>query len=142
MVEHIIDSKYRITWKIIFTVYFFLVIYLCFGKFDSIEEIPRTILGIPSDKFAHALMFLPFPFLFGLAFLNKYIGKIRFSLILVIAGVLAGVAFAIGTELGQMQIDYRTGDPLDFVADTTGIIIGSIITLILYHKVKTNIKAK
>jgi len=39
----------------------------------------------------------------------------------------AGTGLAKATERIQSMLSYRTGDPMDFMADMTGILIGSLI---------------
>ena len=52
----------------LFVLYVAAVLFCCFVRFESLPEVGRSFLGIPADKAAHFLMFLPWPALFSLAF--------------------------------------------------------------------------
>ena len=45
--------------------------------------------------------------------------------------LLVGCLLAAGTEWVQSRLSYRTGDPNDFLADFSGLILGSIFILII-----------
>lgn len=93
-------------------------------------DIQKEILGIPTDKVVHFIMFLPFVTLCFMAF--SFLGKsFRSKLWLVLPVLLAGILFAIGIEIGQSLTSYRTGDSMDFVADALGLCVSTIITIIL-----------
>ena len=53
--------KQLILARIVFAVYILAVLVLCFGKFESTEDVPMDLWGIPTDKVVHFLMFFPFP---------------------------------------------------------------------------------
>ena len=36
--------------RILFLLYLAGLLLLCFGKFDSVPSVPRSLLGIPTDK--------------------------------------------------------------------------------------------
>ena len=43
-----------------------------------------------------------------------------------------GVALAFGTEWGQAHLtDYRSGDPLDLVADGTALVLSTLLVIYL-----------
>ena len=63
--------KRRIFARILFLLYLVAICILCFGKFSGSSDFPTSLLGIPSDKIVHFLMFLPFPILAFFAF-DKY----------------------------------------------------------------------
>lgn len=110
--------------------------YCCFGQFNDLPEINAdTFFGIPADKVVHFLMFFPFPILCHLAF-SGWISKPRHTVLSVAAVFLTGVMIAAGTEIGQSFTDYRSGDILDFTADTLSLAISSIIVLFIDLHIK------
>jgi VanZ family protein len=117
--------------RILFGVYLVAVAWLCFGKLDSSQNMPTTLWGIPTDKIAHFLMFLPFPVLAFFAF-DRFTERFWPSVLWTVVTFLAGSAFAAGTEYVQARLlPYRTGDPADFKADLLALAASSVIVLIL-----------
>jgi VanZ family protein len=116
--------------RILFAVYLAAVAFLCFGRFDSSQDVPMDLWGIPTDKVVHFLMFFPFPLLACLAF-GGYRGKPGRAVWKTAAAFLAGCAFAAGTEWVQTRLPYRSGDPADFRADALALLLSSILVLIL-----------
>lgn len=105
--------------------------WLCFGKFDSVDtSIPLDILGIPTDKIVHFLMFFPFPLLCWLVF-RGISRKPWHSVAMVLLIFVAGCLIAAGTELGQGYTTYRTPDGNDFFADALSLALASVVALIL-----------
>lgn len=114
---------------VLFIIYLAAVAYCCFGHFNDLPEISsETFFGIPTDKVIHFLMFFPFPILCHIAFAG-WRTKPRHTLVSVTVIFLAGCLIAAGTEIGQSFTDYRSGDILDFAADTLSLAISSIIVL-------------
>ena len=128
----------RILYIIAFCIYLAAVGVLCFIRPSSLPEMEiKTFLGLPIDKVLHFLMFLPYPVLSGLAFINreqKLSAVISIMLILAITGT--GVAY--GTEMIQAQTGYRSYEIADFHADMTGIAAGIILaaSYIAYTRLK------
>ena len=116
--------------RIVFAVYILAVLVLCFGKFESSQDMPKDLWGIPLDKIVHFLMFFPFPLLACLAF-GGFPGKPGQAVLKTVAAFLGGCAFAAGTEWVQTRLSYRSGDPVDFQADALALLLSSIIVLIL-----------
>lgn len=116
--------------KLLTLAYFAAVAYLCFANFHSLPQVSRTIWGIPTDKFVHFCMFVPFPFLVFLA-IDEYTTKPWHSLIMVCLIFIAGCAMAAGTEIVQSHLIYRSGDPKDFRADCIAVGISSLIVFII-----------
>ena len=116
--------------RILFFLYLAAIAFLCFMKVDKLPDIQRVIFGIPADKLAHFLMFLPFPILAFFAF-DKYTESPRQSFIYTGLTCAAGCLLAAGTELIQSRLSYRSGDPNDFIADFLAIILGSLIVLLI-----------
>lgn len=112
---------------IVFCIYIAAVLVLCFMKPDDLPQPTFTILGIQADKIAHFFMFAPFPILSYAAFAGDW-GQPWKHLLLLTLLMTAGVAAAMGTELIQSLIGYRSGDCGDFVADMTGTAVGGIMT--------------
>ena len=128
--------KQLILSRIVFAVYILTVLVLCFGEFDSVQDVPKYLWGIPTDKIAHFLMFLPLTVLTYLAF-DGYAKRRWTSILWVIVAFVFGCIFAAGTELVQSGLSYRSGDPADFQADILALLVSSllVILVILYkHK--------
>lgn len=120
----------RLIARILFFLYLAAVLVLCFGQFKDAPSIPWTLLGIPSDKLVHFCMFFPFPILAFLAF-DKYTETPRSTFLFSGITFLVGVALAFGTEWGQAHLTtYRSGDPLDWVADISALFISTLIVII------------
>jgi len=117
--------------KILFRVLFFLyvagVLYLCLGKFEHTPSVQLDLFGIPTDKVVHFCMFFPFPILAFLSF-DRYTETVSRTLLLVGATFLVGILLAVGTEWAQAHLtDYRSGDPLDFLADGLSLLLSSAL---------------
>ncbi len=111
-------------------IYLGAVAYLCFGHFSDLPEIGRdTLFGIPTDKIVHFLMFFPFPILCHAAFRPQKRNVLR-TVLGVTLIFLIGCVLAAGTEIGQSFTGYRSGDPMDFLADFTALAGASIITVL------------
>ena len=116
--------------RILFGLYLVAVAVLCFGKFDSAQDVPRDLWGIPTDKIVHFLMFFPFPILACLAY-GGYRGERWQATFRTVIAFLAGCAFAAATEWVQTWLSYRSGDPVDFGADALALLLSSAIVLII-----------
>ena len=116
--------------RILFGLYLVAVAVLCFGKFDSSQDVPRDLWGIPTDKIVHFLMFFPFPILACLAS-GGYRGERWQATFRTVIAFLAGCAFAAATEWVQTWLSYRSGDPVDFGADALALLLSSAIVLII-----------
>ena len=116
--------------RILFALYLIAVAVLCFGKFESSQDVPLELWGLPMDKVVHFLMFFPFPLLACLAF-GGYRGTPGQAVLKTAAGFLAGCAFAAGTEWVQTRLPYRSGDPVDFKADFLALAACSVIILVI-----------
>ena len=120
----------RLIARILFFLYLAAVLVLCFGQFKDAPSLPWTLLGIPSDKIVHFCMFFPFPILAFLAF-DKYTHTPRSTFLFSGITFLVGVVLAFGTEWGQAHLTtYRSGDPLDLVADVSALFISTLIVII------------
>ena len=111
---------------IILGIYIFSVIILCLMSFEDMPQATMIWAGIPADKIAHCLMFLPYPPLAWLTFR----GKTTLSAKLTMAMILAvGCIFAIATEWMQSFTESRECDPFDMLADIIGIVAGTVAVL-------------
>lgn len=120
----------RLIARILFFLYLVAVLVLCFGQFKDAPSVPWTLLGIPSDKLVHFCMFFPFPILAFLAF-DKYTETPRSTFLFSGITFLVGVALAFGTEWGQAHLTtYRSGDPLDWLADISALFLSTLIVII------------
>ena len=124
-------TRRQLLWaRILFGLYLVAVAVLCFGKFDSTQDVPKDLWGIPTDKIVHFLMFFPFPILACLAS-GGYRGERWQATFRTVIAFLAGCAFAAATEWVQTWLSYRSGDPVDFGADALAILLSSIIVLFI-----------
>ena len=130
---------WRIFFGILLVLYLAAVAYICFHSFQSLPRV-RYIWGFPADKFVHFVMFLPFPFLMYLTFspITRHFPK-AFLHILIIFGI--GCSIAAGTEVIQTHLAYRTGDLMDFKADSIALAISSVLMLML-NFILASIKAR
>ena len=128
-----------ILFLILFIIYLGLVAWCCFGHFESMPEVRRYILGIPTDKVVHFAMFLPFVIL-GYPACDFLATGHRRGIIILVLVFLAGLLVALATEKGQSLTSYRSGDPLDLAADVTGLATGAVIVIatLLIKKRVTN----
>lgn len=120
----------KILFRILFLLYLTGVLYLCFGRFDNAPSVEWSLFGIPTDKLVHFCMFFPFPLLAFLAF-DRYTETARQTLAFMGITLAVGLLLAVGTEWGQAHFtDYRSADPWDFVADTSALVVSSILVSI------------
>ena len=124
-------TRRQLIWaRILFGVYLLVVAWLCFGKFSSTQNIPWSILGIPSDKLVHFCMFFPFPILAFLAF-DRFTNTVPASLAFGACTLVVGVLLAMGTEWGQATLtDYRSGDRMDLLADCIALFLSTVLVTV------------
>lgn len=129
------EKKAQIISRILFCLYLTAVILLCIIKTESLPELPKTFLGIPLDKIAHFIMFLPFPILSYATFCHKDSSIWRDLALMAIICITGGV-FAYSTEILQSMTDYRSSDIMDIAADGAGLLCGTlaIIIYIIFRK--------
>lgn len=114
---------------ILFCIYIVAVILLCVIRTEGLPDLPRNFMGIPLDKVAHFIMFLPFPVLGYLAFTPYASGIWRKIAVLGII-CLIGCCFAYSTEKLQSFTAYRKYELVDMSADMIGIATGALAILI------------
>lgn len=122
--------KRKIIFTALFCLYMAAVLFLCLMKPDDLPQPELYFFGLPLDKVAHFLMFMPFPILSQLMFMDKD-RKTYADIIILICMTALGVGLAFGTEHLQAMTQYRTSDINDVYADFTGLAAGCIITLTL-----------
>lgn len=131
--------KKRYIWTIILCCYFAAVLTLCLVRPEHMPTLERSILGIPADKIAHFLMFLPYPVIAYTAFKPSEGGKWRHLMIL-IAVFAVGIGLAMGTEQLQGLSEYRSYEIEDFYADVFGMECSALLTgLYIIFKKKTKL---
>lgn len=121
--------------RILFVVYLAAIAFLCFMHADKIPDMQKTLFGIPTDKVAHFLMFLPFPILTFLSY-DHVTNKVWSAVLFAVLTFAVGAAIAWGTEYIQGMLPYRTRDAADFRADllalgisTLGVFITDLVNL-------------
>ena len=121
--------------RILFFLYLAAIAFLCFMHADKIPDMQKTLFGIPTDKVAHFLMFLPFPILTFLAF-DHVTNKVWSAVLFAVLTFAVGAAIAWGTEYIQGMLPYRSRDVADFRADllalgisTLGVFITDLVNL-------------
>ena len=117
--------------RLLTLLYLAAVAVLCFAKFSSLSSVPGSFLGIPTDKIVHFLMFLPFPVLALLSFELKKPHLFKLVLIVVLL-FITGCLLAWATEYVQGLLPYRDMDPKDFRADSLGLLVGSVVSFLLF----------
>ena len=131
-------EKLRILYIVAFCIYMVAVGVLCFIRPSSLPEMDiKTFLGLPIDKVLHFLMFLPYPVLSGLVFINKDQKLSAVTAVMLIL-VATGIGVAYGTEMIQSQTGYRSYEIADFYADLAGITAGTVLAIsyIAYTRLK------
>ena len=112
-----------------FCLYLTAVGLLCFMKPSSLPDIGIiTLFGIPVDKIVHFLMFLPYPILAGLVFIDKDRHALVNIFVLLMLAVI-GVGIAYGTEIVQLYSGYRSYEIADFRSDIRGIAAGTVLAI-------------
>ena len=104
--------------RILFFLYLAAIAFLCFMHVDKLPDVDKFLFGIPADKLAHFLMFLPFPILAYLAY--DHLTNRFWSAVL-----------AYGTEYVQGKLPYRSMDINDFKADALALAISSVFVFII-----------
>lgn len=136
--EQEMKGHLRILYIAAFCIYLAAVGVLCFIRPSSLPEMDvKTFLGLPIDKVLHFLMFLPYPVLSGLVFINKD-QKLSAAATIMLILAITGTGVAYGTEMIQSQTGYRSYEIADFYADMTGIAAGIILaaSYIAYTRLK------
>lgn len=126
--------------RILFLLYIAAVAMLCFMRVDKLPDVQKFIFGIPTDKVAHFLMFLPFPILAYLAY-DHLTNKLGHAVLFAIATMAFGALLAYGTEYIQGRLPYRSMDLNDFKADLLALAVSCVFVFIVditHLKVRKN----
>ncbi len=126
--------------RILFVLYIAAVAFLCFMHVDKLPEMQNFIFGIPTDKVAHFLMFLPFPILAYLAY-DHITNKFWSALIFAVLTFVVGSLLAYATEFIQGKLPYRSMDITDLRADMLAMLLSCIFVFIIdvtHLKVRKN----
>ena len=120
--------KRRILFITAFLLYMAAVLYLCLAKPEDLPQTELYLFGIPLDKAAHFLMFLPFPILaYSTLWKRDRKAWTDIAIFIIVLGIGIGLAFL--TEHLQALTQYRSSDIKDIYADMAGLAAGSIIVL-------------
>ena len=114
--------------RILLPLYAAAVAFLCFWDFGGIMAPPPCLAGIPLDKIAHFLMFLPLPLLCRFAYPPRE-GDFGHAARLALTVLCIGVLVAWGTEYLQGLSGWRTRSGWDFAADVIGLAAASAMIL-------------
>ena len=116
----------RLLFKVLFFIYICMVFFFCLYSFkDTGVDLSKYILGIRADRLAHFAMFFPYPFSAWLATKKELRGKFgKFSHL---ALLISGLLLALITEILQSLNPARDTDPLDLVANSTGLLCAAAI---------------
>jgi len=114
-------------YKIFIILWIIVIFVLSSISGNSLERVPK--INIPHfDKIVHFSMYSILQYLFILQF-SKIACKIPLTKFLIITSLFS-VSYSISMELAQTYLfEKRSGDVLDVLANTTGIII-----IILFYK--------
>lgn len=126
--------------RILFFLYLAAIAFLCFMHVDKLPDVQQFIFGIPTDKVAHFLMFLPFPILAYLAY-DHLTNRVWSAILFAVATFIIGALIAYGTEYVQGSLPYRSMDINDFKADALALAISCIFVFIIdvtHLKVRKN----
>lgn len=119
-------KKVRLLFKVLFLIYICMVFFFCLYTFnDTGVDLSKYIFGIRADRLAHFIMFFPYPFSAWLAAkreLRERLGKYSHVVLLI-----SGILLAITTEALQSLNPGRDTDPLDLVANITGLLSATAI---------------
>lgn len=126
----------KILINVLFIIYIGMVMFFCFYKFSSTGiDLGSYFLGIRLDRYAHFIMFFPYPFITWLtcryscerSFFHRYA---------IIITLLTGLLFAGMTELFQdWFFSSRQGDVMDYAADSLSIVTGTAIVALAGHPI-------
>ncbi len=119
----------RYIWSALLCIYIAVLAYICFVDADKLPLTLTMIWGIPVDKVAHFLMFLPYTLIAYGAFRPEEGGRRR-QLLMIAAIFVSGIALSGGTEYLQGFTDGRFSEVEDFYADALGLSISTLLTLL------------
>ena len=121
-------EQFKLISRIGLLIYLGAVFTLCLINMESVAELPKDFLGIPLDKWAHFIMFLPYPILIYGSFhgiTSRPYGHITMLGIIIFSGIL----LAGGIEILQGMTEYRSMEIFDLAADLLGLFASSFLIL-------------
>ena len=132
--------KKRHIWAVVLCCYFAVILMLCLARPQHMAVLERSLWGIPMDKIAHFLMFLPYSTIAYIAF-RPETGKKWRHLLVLLAVLAIGTGLAMGTEQLQGLSEYRSYEIEDFYADVIGMECSALVTAlyIIFKKDKTDL---
>lgn len=122
-------STRALIFRLVLLLYIAAVAYLCFSNLDKVQDAPKTIFGLPTDKIVHFLMFFPLPVLATFALDRKLI-RVGEAIAFFFMACSLSCIFAGLTEIIQGMLPYRSEDIADFATDCSAICISGIGILI------------
>lgn len=131
-----LSKKFKLASRLCLLLYIAIVAFLVLFDFSEGPQVPSVLWGIPTDKIVHFLIFTPYPILFY-GSLHDITDRPYGHLILLMTILVTGCMLAFLTELAQSLTDYRSAEPLDFLADVAGLLASSFLILLssaIYHK--------
>lgn len=131
-----LTKKFKLASRIFLFLYIVLVAFLVLFDFSNGPQVPTVLWGIPTDKIVHFLMFTPYPILLYGSF-HDITCRPYGHLLLLLVILVTGCVLAFLTEYAQSFTEYRSAEPLDFLADVTGMFASSFLILLssaIYHK--------
>jgi len=129
--------KFKRVPRILFSLYCIAIILLTILPINGESSLLNDtyIVKVRFDYLFHVLTFLPFlPFAMYALFPTFQIKGIPRKIFVFI---IIGLLFAIITEIIQLYLPYRTFNINDLIANTLGVILGLLIT-ILKPKIRTD----
>ena len=111
--------------KFLFRFYQVSLVLLMLIKTKGTIELSSTILGIRTDYFIHACLFVPF---MGLWWFWK---RFQFRRQLVLNSFVQGILFAAFCESLHLLVPYRTFSIFDFFANCFGLTFGYLMLRIV-----------
>jgi VanZ family protein len=120
----------KYTFRSLFFIYISLVLFFSLYSFNNTQvNLSEYIFGIRADRYAHFIMFFPFPFSAWFAFggiIRKFAG--RWSMVML---CLSGITISSITEVLQKLNPDRGFDYIDLIANYSGIITGTLLVIFL-----------
>ena len=126
----------------LFIIYIAMVLFFCFYKFSSTGiDLGKYFLGIRLDRYAHFIMFFPYPFITWLT--CRYSARWEFMRRhAILLTLVSGLIFAGMTEVFQdWFFASRQGDVLDYAAASLSIITGTVTVAFTGHPIVQSINS-
>ena len=113
-----------------------IVILILTGLPGSLFPRVKPVVGL--DKVVHLLMYAGFAFACLWGYRKQYVSNDEaYRKKAILLAVIISIAYGGLTEIMQEYlIPYRTGDWLDFLADSIGTIVGALVFYLFFHRKK------